>query len=62
VNANGYIARFLEGGVSAARRKEGLKERFQIMRRHYGLIPTLINHLFIAVRYPLQRVFRKSMT
>ena len=62
VNANAYIARFLEGGVSAARRKEGLKERFQIMRRHYGLIPTLFNHLFIALRYPLQRVFRKSMT
>ncbi len=62
VNANAYIARFLEGGVSAARRKEGLKERFEIMRRHYGLIPTLFNHLFIALRYPLQRVFRKSMT
>lgn len=62
VNANAYIARFLEGGISAARRKEGLKERFEIMRRHYGLIPTLINHLFIALRYPLQRVFRKSMT
>ena len=62
INANAYIARFLEGGVSAARRKEGLKERFQIMRHHYGLIPTLINHLFIALRYPLQRVFRKSMT
>jgi glycosyltransferase involved in cell wall biosynthesis len=62
VNANAYIARFLEGGVSAARRKEGLKERFRIMQRHYGLIPTLINHLFIALRYPVQWVFRKSMT
>ena len=62
VNANAYIARFLEGGVSASRRKEGLKERFEIMRRHYGLIPTLFNHLFIVLRYPLQRVFRKSMT
>jgi len=52
----------LEGGVSAARRKEGLKERFSIMRRHYGLLPTLVNHLFIALRYTVQRVMRKSMT
>jgi glycosyltransferase involved in cell wall biosynthesis len=62
VNAHTYIAKFLEGGVSDARRKEGLKERFSIMRRHYGFLPTLINHLFIALRYLVQRMLRKSMT
>ena len=62
VNTHAYIAKFLEGGVSAARRKEGLKERFSIMRRHYGLFPTLINHVFIALRYPVQRILRRSMT
>lgn len=62
VNSHGYIARFLEGGVSAARRKEGLKERFRIMVRHYGLLPTLFNHAVIALRYPVQRMLRKSMT
>jgi glycosyltransferase involved in cell wall biosynthesis len=62
VNARCYIARFLEGGVSAARRQEGLKERFRIMSSHYGLIATVFNHLFILIRYPVQRLFRKSMT
>jgi glycosyltransferase involved in cell wall biosynthesis len=62
VNAHIHISKFLEGGVSASRRKLGLKERFHIMREHYGLATTLFNHLVILLRYPLQRMTRKSMT
>jgi glycosyltransferase involved in cell wall biosynthesis len=62
VNAEGYISKFLEGGVSASRRNQGLKERFHIMRKHYGLITTLFNHFVILLRYPLHRLTRKSMT
>lgn len=62
VNAGCYISKFLEGGVSASRRKQGLKERFQIMRKHYGLLTTLLNHLFILLRYPVHRLTKRSMT
>jgi glycosyltransferase involved in cell wall biosynthesis len=62
VNAGGYISKFLEGGVSASRRNQGLKERFHIMRKHYGLFTTLFNHFIILVRYPVHRLTRKSMT
>jgi glycosyltransferase involved in cell wall biosynthesis len=62
VNAESYISKFLEGGVSASRRNQGLKERFQIMRKHYGLLTTLFNHFIIVLRYPVHRLTRKSMT
>ena len=62
VNSKGYISKFLEGGVSASRRNQGLKERFLIMRKHYGLVTTLFNHGIILLRYPLHRLTRKSMT
>ena len=62
VNAHRIISKFLEGGVSASRRKQGLVERFEIMRKHYGLLTTLLNHFIILLRYPLHRLTRKSMT
>jgi glycosyltransferase involved in cell wall biosynthesis len=62
VNAGCYISKFLEGGVSASRRKQGLKERFHIMQKHYGLTTTLLNHFFILLRYPVHRLTRRSMT
>ncbi len=62
VNARCYVSKFLEGGVSASRRKQGLKERFRIMSKHYGIFTTLFNHLVILLRYPLHRLTRKSMT
>lgn len=60
--ANGYIAKFLEGGVSSTRRREGLKERFQIMCKYYGAVRTLFNHFVIAVRFVWHRLTRRSMT
>ena len=62
VNTYTVISKFLEGGVSASRRKKGLIERFQIMRKHYGLLTTLFNHFIILLRYPVHRLTRKSMT
>ncbi len=62
VNAKSYISKFLEGGVSTSSRNQGLRERFQIMRKHYGLLSTLINHVVILLRYPVHRLTRKSMT
>lgn len=62
VNAHIHISKFLEGGVSASRRKQGLIERFHIMRKHYGLFVTLVNHFLILLRYPVHRLTRRSMT
>ena len=48
VNVNRYVAKYLVGGMSKKKHKQSLIERFDIMREHYGLVPTLFNHAVIA--------------
>ena len=48
VNVNQYVAKYLVGGMSKAKHHQSLNERFAIMRKHYGLLPTVFNHLVIA--------------
>jgi glycosyltransferase involved in cell wall biosynthesis len=49
VNTHSYVAKYLVGGVSKKKHLASLKERFQIFTKYYGLVPNLINHIFIAV-------------
>jgi len=48
VNVNQYVAKYLVGGMSKKRHRQSLKERFDIMKHYYGLVPTLLNHVVIA--------------
>lgn len=48
VNVNNYVAKYLVGGVSKQKHLESLKERFRIFSKYYGLIPNVLNHLWIA--------------
>ncbi len=48
VNVHRYVAKYLVGGMSKAKHKQSLLERFAIMRKYYGLVPTLFNHVAIA--------------
>lgn len=48
VNTHQYVAKYLVGGMSKKRHRQSLKERFDIMRKHYGLASTLANHIVIA--------------
>jgi glycosyltransferase involved in cell wall biosynthesis len=48
VNVNQYVARYLVGGMSKTKHRQSLQERFDIMKRYYGLIPTIFNHAIIA--------------
>jgi glycosyltransferase involved in cell wall biosynthesis len=48
VNVNQYVAKYLIGGMSKKRHRQSLQERFNIMKRYYGLIPTVLNHFVIA--------------
>ena len=48
VKVEGYVAKYLVGGMSKAKHHLSLKERFEIMKKHYGFLPTLFNHLIIA--------------
>jgi len=48
VNVNRYVAKYLVGGMSKKKHRQSLEERFDIMKRHYGLVPTILNHFVIA--------------
>lgn len=62
INTHQTISKFLEGGTSNKNRILALKERFVIMSRHYGLLQTIWNHLYIIMRFIIHILFRKSMT
>ena len=62
INTKNYISKFLEGGTSNKRMKKALTERFAIMSKHYGFFPTVINHIYILMRYPFHKATKKSMT
>ena len=52
VYINDYLSKFQAAGLSSQRRKQSLQERFAIMKRHFGLIPTLWSHFCILLKYP----------
>ena len=48
VNVRRYVAKYLMGGMSKKKHRQSLVERFHIFSKHYGLIPTIFNHVLIA--------------
>lgn len=48
VNTHMYVAKYLVGGMSKKKHFASLRERFRIFSKYYGLVPNLINHVFIA--------------
>jgi glycosyltransferase involved in cell wall biosynthesis len=50
-NTHRILSCFMEAGLSAANRKDSLKERYRIMCENYGKFPTQFRHLWFAVRF-----------
>ena len=44
------VAHYLEEGQTTRNHKESLKERFRVMAHHYGLLPTLVMHVWFVLR------------
>ncbi len=44
------LCRYLVGGLSSQQRRRSLVDRFKVLRKHFGLLPTLANHLRISWR------------
>ena len=51
LNTHLILCAFLDGGHSKQHIGISLRERFHSMRRHYGLLPTLISHVPIVFRF-----------
>ena len=54
---NESLSRFMVAGISSLQRKTSWKERFYIMKKHYGLTQTLWAHLKIVLKYPFTRKY-----
>ena len=59
INTHQILCSFLDGGHSKQNIPASLRERFDIMRRNYGLIPTVIRHFLIAIRFGLYYLWNK---
>jgi glycosyltransferase involved in cell wall biosynthesis len=49
-NTNMVVANYTEEGATTMNHQASLKERFDVMRRHYGLISTLAMHAWFVIR------------
>ena len=49
-NTGLILSRFMEGGLTEHNIKAGLKERFRIMTRFYGFVPTVLRHFLFGIR------------
>lgn len=58
-NTNSVLSEFAEGGISTQQRKAGLRERWGVMRQHYGLCATVIAHIRFMIETPFQKKYRK---
>lgn len=54
-NTHLTLCSYLDGGMSVQNHRASLNERFHIMRKHYGLISTIMMHLWFIVRAILKK-------
>jgi glycosyltransferase involved in cell wall biosynthesis len=50
VNTQAILADYQEEGQTTIHHRDSLKERFDVMRRHYGLFSTVIMHIWFVFR------------
>lgn len=55
LNINMVVANYTEEGATTRHHRASLRERFDVMRRHYGLLPTLAMHLWFAIRLHIKK-------
>lgn len=60
VNTNLVLTDYLMGGLSKQRHRQSLRDRFAVMREHFGLFPTLLAHGWIVLRAVGHRLQRRS--
>lgn len=54
-NVGAVIVGYLDGGMTVKNHRASLRERFQVMRHHYGLFTTLVMHAWFLLRALLKK-------
>jgi len=62
LNTRLILADYLMGGMSKQRHRQSLRDRFRLMREHFGLFSTLLAHIWIAIRAVVHRLKRIGKT
>jgi glycosyltransferase involved in cell wall biosynthesis len=60
VNSRLRLVNYLYEGMTTNNRKASLKERYAIMCKYYGVIPTQIRHLWFALRFYWAKLFGRN--
>lgn len=58
VHTGVIVTEYLMGGLSKQRHRQSLRDRFEVMRAHYGLLATLLAHGWIVLRAVWHRLTR----
>ena len=59
-NSHLRLVNYLSEGMTTANRKASLKERYVIMCKYYGVVPTQIRHLWFAIRFYWAKFFKNN--
>ncbi len=54
-NSHLVLINYLNEGLTTTNRKASLKERFNIMKKHYGLASTVMHHFWFVIRAIIKR-------
>lgn len=54
-NVEAVVVNYLDGGMTVKNHRASLRERFRLMRHHYGLLPTLAMHAWFVLRSVLKK-------
>ena len=60
INSDVRLINYQYEGTTTSNRNASLKERYKIMCRYYGAIPTLIRHLWFAIRFYYAKLFKNN--
>ncbi len=62
VNTHAILVNFEEGGDTTQHHQSSLRERFRVMSCHYGLLQTIILHLWFIVRTVYRHLFNRNLS
>ncbi len=60
VNTHLIVSEYLMGGMSKKRHNQSLKDRYVILKEHFGFIPNILNHVFIIGRAVIFKLFNRN--
>lgn len=60
VNTQLIVSEYLMGGVSKKRHRQSLKDRYQVLKHHFGFLPNIFNHTLIVFRAVWFKIMGKS--